>query len=173
MKTTENTKAAIRALALIALIIAASFLMNSCNAQQTVQIVNKTEHAEAAEIAEILADMMNIDTLCLLILPLEQQTDVLAGAVMPAADPHCFVMYLNKALSIKGVRIVMSHEFIHIKQYDTGDLDSYGDIWEYRGSWGSLTFTDYLDRPYERDAREQELYVNRELVRILKLRHND
>jgi hypothetical protein len=150
---------------------------------QTVNIENKSVHDDATEIAEIIVyEIFEFDTLNLIIIDLPAASSIMGAVVKNKVEPHSYVMLLNQSMSLKSLRLTMSHEFIHVQQYENEGLEIFGDIWVWNPdnllakqgvTWGSMTFTGYDNRKFELDAVERELIVNKKLLKIIKNRKRD
>jgi len=155
-----------------------AFMLVASVAQSQVVIENRTVHEDAYEIAEIIAkNILDIDTLTLIIIDLPKSSTLLGAVVKNKVEPHAYVMLLNSTLSVKALRLTMSHEFVHIKQYEDEGLEIFGDIWAWNPdnrkpkqgeTWGSMTFTGYEAREFELDAQRREIIVNKKLLKIIK-----
>lgn len=148
-----------------------------CSSQDNISISNNTEYVEATELAILIADILDIDTLNLTITNLPKSSTLLGAVVKNKMVDNTYVMVLNQSLSIKTLRLTMSHEFVHIKQYEHEGLEIFGDIWAWNPegveakqdmTWGSMTFTGYEIRGFELDAAEREIKVNKQLCKIIK-----
>jgi hypothetical protein len=163
-----HNRAALIVLA-IALILTA--LLSGELRAQDINIEDRTGNECALLYANIIArDLLEFDTLNVIIIPLPKSSTLEGAVERDQTRAHTYTLLMNQSLSIKRLRLMMCHEFIHIKQYEHEGLNIFGDIWDWNGDWGSMTFTEYHHRTFEIDANERQFPLNKELTRELKRR---
>lgn len=125
--------------------------------------VGTTSHVPHVNlIAKTLAHkVLQYDTLSVMITEMPVQYEGKYSAfVVKTVVPHSYVIFLSK--SVRGqshLRQVLSHEFAHIHQYETGqlvpiDIDNGIYVWE--GDTIDFTSIEYNDRIFEKDAYLKE-----------------
>jgi len=151
-----------------------------CDDSSRIYLENRTSIDEVGVIAEIIAnEILDFDTLNVIILPLPRGSRLDGAVEQDQTRPHTYTLLINRNLSRKELTLTMSHEFIHIYQYEKEGLEIFGDIWVWNPdnlplqqdvTWGSMTFTEYETRKFEVDAYERQWDVNKKLHKILKNR---
>jgi len=159
-------------LILVVLFILGVNIANSQN-NNNITIDNRTDVEDATLIAEIIAHeiIMFDDTLNVIIFPLPYNCRLEGAVVKNKCIPHTYTLLINESLSVKKLRLMMCHEFIHIDQYESGMLEIFGDIWIWgmdHEQWGSMTYTGYDTRLFEVDARKRQWNVNKILHTLIK-----
>ena len=141
---------------------------------ETVMVTNGTEHDRADTIVMVLANkilgMDTIDVKVYYIPDVVQQGEMeFYGIVqqLPFGE-HKYLILLNKRMSLSNLKSTLSHEFVHIDQFERGDLIIYGNMYDWEDEKGKL-FSDikYQDRPFEVEARKEQGKVVKELNKLL------
>lgn len=157
------------------------FVALSTALQGQINIENRTRFEAVQTIAEIIAyDIMEFDTLNLTLFLLPKGGEI-EGAVNPNIQKdHTYTMVIDESISLKKLMVMMAHEFVHIHQYEFEGLEIFGDIWVWNPdnlkskqgvTWGSMTYTPYRAREFEKDAYRRQHAVAREVSRTLKSRN--
>ena len=138
---------------------------------ESIMITNGTDF-RADTIAMILAyDIFDIDEIDLKIYYLPEQDDEseieFFGFVqqLPFGE-HKYLILLNRKMSFEKMKEVLSHEFVHIDQYERGDLIVSGKTYIWKGEPGEITVYD-TTLPFEREAFKSQYNVKKELDRYL------
>ncbi|HRT03891.1 MAG TPA: hypothetical protein P5513_08125, partial [Candidatus Diapherotrites archaeon] len=61
----------------------------------------------------------------------------------------------------------LSHEFVHIDQYDRGDLKIIGNYFIWKGDTVDMRDVKYEYRPFEKEAFSKQSYITKKLVKLL------
>jgi hypothetical protein len=130
-----------------------------------IDIINKTTYVDVCYMSYILSyEIFEIDTLKLLIYPSTDNS--FYGMVNPLPfGEHKYLLLLKTGLSDEMLKETLSHEFIHINQFETGRLESFGNwfVWEKDTILGEEVF--YNDRPFEIEAYNNQDKIVKELNR--------
>jgi hypothetical protein len=78
-----------------------------------------------------------------------------------------FVILLNKELNMSKLKETLSHEFVHIEQYISGDLVMYPKYAIYKGEDVYFGEVLYWNRSFEKDALKEQGDVIKELNKLL------
>ena len=138
---------------------------------ESVMITNGTSF-RLDTIAKVLAyDVFDIREIDLKIYYLPEQDDEseieFSGFVqkLPFGE-HKYLILLNKKLSFSKMKEVLSHEFVHIDQYERGDLIVSGKTYIWKGEPGVVTTYD-TSLPFETEAFKSQYNVKKELERYI------
>lgn len=80
---------------------------------------------------------------------------------------HSYRIFLKKNQSTLKLKLVLSHEFIHIFQYENKLLSVYDDFILYKNDTIDLKNIKYLDRAFEKDAFKYQVPISKYLNKIL------
>lgn len=138
---------------------------------ESISVTNGTGY-RADTIAMVLAHkIFNFDTLDIRIFYLPDHIsdgDIEFYGIaqqLPFGD-HKYLILLGKNMSLSKVKLVMSHEFVHIDQYESGRLEISGKNYIWEGDPG--VFEGYDTRaPFEVEAFTSQAQIKRELNRSL------
>lgn len=124
-------------------------------------------------IAKTLAyKVLDMDTIKLMIvdMPLNMKENY-SAFVVAGPSLHSYVIFLSSEVrSQSEIRRVLSHEFAHIQQYESGDLitiDIETGIYVWKGDTIDFTNIPYKDRGFEKEAYRAENAIRKELYSIL------
>ena len=81
--------------------------------------------------------------------------------------PHRYLVLMNKKTSKRKLQEVLSHEFVHIKQYESGDLYVYGNMYDWKGETNRFSDVKYMERPFEKEAFKNQSKIKKELQKHL------
>jgi len=141
---------------------------------ETVMVTNGTTFEKADTIIMVLANkIMGMDTADIKVYYIP---DVVNSGEMefygivqqlPFGE-HKYLILLNKKLSLSNLKTTLSHEFVHIDQYERCDLFVYGNMYDWKDEKGKF-FSDvkYENRPFEKEAIEQQGKIVKELNKLL------
>lgn len=80
---------------------------------------------------------------------------------------------INLKKNLGNVRLVVIHELIHVKQYESGDLKSlHGSFVDYKGKKMNLDRIDYMARGFESEAHALDGHILQEFRKQLKAAAN-
>ena len=137
---------------------------------ETVKVENTTEYRADTICMVLVNKVFDLDTLNLIIvyIPVVNTGDnVFYGIVQMAPfKTNQFVLLLKKGMSLTKLKEVLSHEFVHVEQYVSGDLVLWGDSCVYKGE--EIILNGYnKDVPFEKDAFDKQKEINKELKELL------
>ena len=124
-------------------------------------------------IAKTLAHkVLNMDTIQLMIVDMPPKMRSIYDAfVVPGPAPHSYVIFLSPTVrSQSEIRRVLSHEFAHIRQYNSKKLIPVNidrGIYVWKGDTINFARISYEDREFEIEAFADEVNIKRELYNIL------
>lgn len=144
---------------------------NQIELSQNNQIVNNTAISFLDTIASVGLDAAGINGVHLEIYPLtDEAKDNFSGGELNAHIRYhngIYYMFISEMSRQKSITVV-SHEIVHINQYQTGMLDYLGAgniIW--KGELISLESLEYENRPWETDAYLKETEISTKVSGIL------
>lgn len=76
---------------------------------------------------------------------------------------HRYVLHLRGKLQIDILEII-SHEMVHLKQYETGNLRLEGTTFIWKGQ--KYENTEYWDRPWEKEARNEQYNIEKQVKKL-------
>ena len=92
------------------------------------------------------------------------------GIVEKAFDTeHSYIILLSKHLGVRRLKRILSHEFVHINQYERYDLIVNGTDFVWKGEEGNFKEIPYKDRGFEIEALERQATVLKDLNKILRV----
>jgi hypothetical protein len=146
-------------------------VFNTFEFPETVMVTNGTEY-RADTVAMVLANkVFEMDTIDLKIFYLPDVVNEgdmeFKGIVQKLPfGPHKYLLLLNKNMRWEELLIVISHEFIHIQQYESGRLIINGKDYWWEGEHG--VFDTYnTSRPFEKEAFSNQNKIKKELTTML------
>ena len=74
---------------------------------------------------------------------------------------------MNRKLNLTDLFSTLSHEFIHIDQYDRGDLEIIGKYAVWKGNTLDMTKVKYETRPFEKEAFGKQDAIKKEVKELL------
>lgn len=123
----------------------------------------------------ILNKILEYDTMKIEIFPIpsifkkkDGDIEIIAFISPVPFEKHRYKIYLKKDVSIWQLITVLSHEMVHLKQYEDGRLqviEGKGYVWE--GDTTLYHEVEYKDRPYEKEAFVKEVKIKRQLNKML------
>jgi len=140
---------------------------------ETIKVHNGTNFSKADTIILTLANQIfKIDTAEIFIyyVPehLNSESMQFYGIVQQSEfDNKKFIIFVNKKLSTKDLLETLSHEFVHIDQYDRGDLKIIGNYFIWKGDTVDMRDVKYEYRPFEKEAFSKQSYITKKLVKLL------
>jgi hypothetical protein len=144
---------------------------NQIELSQNNQIVNNTAISFLDTIASVGLDAAGITGVHLEIYPLtDEAKDNFSGGELNAHIRYhegVYYMFIDEMSRQKSITVV-SHEIVHISQYQTGILDYLGArqiLW--KGELISLDDIEYENRPWETDAYLKETEISTKVSGIL------
>jgi hypothetical protein len=124
---------------------------------QSYNIENSTDY-RADTICLHLAQLLELDTLNIIIVYIPEHVedkDIEFSAFiqqLPFKKNQFLLMIKRDGISFSELKNILSHEFIHIQQYTSGDLVAYTNFVIYKGEDVYLKEVPYAERPFEIDA---------------------
>ncbi len=140
---------------------------------ETVNVTNGTCYDNLDTIALVLANkIFKIDTLDLKIyytpnILNKHNMEFYAIVQKLPFGEHQYVILLNKDINLVIVKLILSHEFVHIEQYEQGHLKVFKNFYIWKGETVFFEDTEYLNRPYEIEAFRNQNNIRRELNKLL------
>jgi hypothetical protein len=147
--------------------------INKIEVPETIEIINGTKFKNIETIVKALAyKVFGFNKLKVRIyyLPKTFRSNdmVFWGVSQKAVDgPQSYQIFLNKELGRYSLRKTLSHEFVHIEQYESGRLQITGSEYLWDGKPGDMHKVKYNDRPFEIDAIRRQRLVLKELKKVL------
>ena len=147
---------------------------NNFTFPSTLNVNNNTEYKKADTIVLVLANkIFNFDTLDILLYDIPNimnktsNMDLYAIVQKLPFKNHSYLIFLKPNMDLEKLKLSISHEFIHIKQYENGELilyDRYA-IWHDRIIF--FKELEYEKRPFEIEAFSKQYKIRKELNKIL------
>lgn len=77
--------------------------------------------------------------------------------------PHTYMLYLSSNLH-KELLSVICHEMVHLKQYESGDLD----LKDYKFYWKGKQYDEpvYWNRPWEKEAKKEQYNIEKQVKKL-------
>lgn len=142
---------------------------------ETLYVGNFTENVKADTIAKvILHELLGYDTLVVTFYPMpgafeeSKEIEFVAFLMKVEFSEREYIVFLVDECSIGKLKMALCHEFIHLHQFETGELETlgeYGYVW--KGDTVKYSEVEYEDRPYEIEAFQKGPKLERELNKIL------
>jgi len=139
---------------------------------QTYDIQNNTDY-RADTICLHLAQLLELDTLNLIIVYIPdhvEEGDIEFSAfvqMLPFRKNQFILMMKRDGINFSKLKEVLSHEFVHIHQYTSGDLVAYTNFVIYKGEDVYLKEVPYDERPFEIDAFAEDGKLLKKLNNVL------
>ena len=141
---------------------------------ETVMVTNGTEYNKADTIIMVLANkILKMDTIDVKVYYIPnvvqgEETEFYGIVQQLPFSKHKYLILLNDKLSLLELKTTLSHEFVHINQYERSDLYVYGNIYDWKNEKDKF-FTDikYEDRPFEKEAFFKQNKIRKELDKYL------
>ena len=140
---------------------------------ETVMVTNGTHFEKADTLVMVLANIiLDLDTVDIKIYYIP---DVVNSGKMefygivqqlPFGE-HKYLILLNKKLNLSKLKLTLSHEFIHIDQYERDDLFINGNMYDWKGETKFFSDVKYNDRPFEKEAMGEQGNVVKQLNKLL------
>jgi len=140
-------------------------------------VVNNATDKDVDKIVKALAyNVLGYDTIDILIAKVPphleniDNIDIRAFIVKSIFADNVYTIYLSETLKPSEYKKVLSHEFIHVDQFQKGDLIQMGlrtDGIIYKGDTIFYKETDYDRRPHELDAYKKQGRIYNELDKVL------
>ena len=170
-------------LILIVLVVILYFFIKNSNAESyfkpvklsdSNEIVNTTTSSYMDTVVSVGLDVLNVRN-CEIVI--KSMTDEMKGNFLSQnglsleasimGSNGLYDVYVN-GISKQTAITVLSHELVHLKQYETGDLQLIGDgkvTW--KGETINVLDLNYEDRPWEREAFQTQTDVANKIKKIL------
>jgi len=135
-------------------------------------VQNNTDY-RADTICLYLANLLGLDTLNLIIVYIPEHVedkDIEFSAFiqqLPFKKNQFLLMIKRDGISFSELKNILSHEFIHIQQYTSGDLVAYINFVIYKGEDVYLKEVPYDERPFEIDAFAKDGKLLKNLNHVL------
>jgi predicted metallopeptidase len=147
-------------------------VMKEVDVPETIEVLNYTEFKSATNIVKALTKILGFETIRIRLYYLPKvfklsSTDFWAVAKKAADREQSYKIFLSKKLGPYSLKKVLAHEFIHIVQYESGDLQVDGELFIWKGVGGNMRKIKYDNRPFEIDAKKRQKVVLRDLKKIL------
>ena len=96
--------------------------------------------------------------------------DIKAHIIKHYFIPHTYMLFLNKNLNDMEILTILTHEMIHLHQYETNTLkiSTESDYYIYDNDTNRMIDVPYLDRLYEIDAYQLTEEIMRKYLEIIK-----
>jgi len=144
----------------------------------TLTVTNNTHFKDVDTIALVLADkVFNYDTLEMIIVYIPEHIESgevdgeeieFEGFVQQVSFlPHTYLILMNKDKSEGKIQKILSHEFVHIEQYETGRLQTLEKSFIWEGDTINAKDIGYKNRPFEKEAFNKEGKIKKELKKYL------
>jgi len=140
----------------------------------TIVVENATDYDKADTISMYIANrIFDIDTLNLMIVYIPEHLNEgemeLYGIVqhIPFKKNQFIILLNRKNISLSKLKEILSHEFVHISQYISGDLVVYPNYAVWKGEDIYFGEVAYKDRPFEKEAFKYQGGVMSKLNKML------
>ncbi|GAA4842378.1 hypothetical protein GCM10023331_29250 [Algivirga pacifica] len=143
-----------------------------------VNVVNRSRYEHVEEVMTYMSEQLLLDTVTVLLT--HQGYATLAQghedyAILRKLSPRLYRIYLSKRIPKYYISTVLTHELVHIQQYQLGKLfflDQEKRKLSYNGDVIDLGLYEYKDRPHEIDAQQKAEYLvivhKKALKKVLK-----
>jgi hypothetical protein len=137
-------------------------------------INNRTENKYLDTVILLAADRLGIDAAIISVFPMneqvrinfERENNISLTAFIIGSD-YRYAIYTQDLDRMESIT-VLSHELIHLKQYQTKRLVIIGNgVVEWEGQKIDVNLIPYNDRPWEREAFREETKISKDLKKIL------
>ena len=140
----------------------------------TLEVTNMTDYNRADTLCLYLAHhVLELDTMDLSIVYIPehvQPKDVELFAIvqqLPFGKNQFLILLQRDELSLSKLKIALSHEFVHVEQYLSGDLQIYPLYAVWKGEDIYFGEVPYDERPFEQDAFKRDGKFRKELNKAL------
>lgn len=140
---------------------------------KTILVQNGTEYNRADTIILVLADkIFNLDTLDIKVFHLpeiinEGEMEYYAIVQKLPFGQHQYLILLKRDMSLSKIKVTLSHEFVHIKQYEKGELIMDFNYAMWKGEKIVFKDVEYEKRPFEIEAFQTQGKITKELNKEL------
>jgi len=140
---------------------------------ESLTVTNGTSFSKADTIVLSLAhQIFKIDTLDILIYYIPEHINSgeieFYGIVQQTPfDKKKFLILVNRKMNLSKLFETLSHEFVHINQYDEGSLSIDGKYAIWKGDTINMLEMKYDARPFEREAFAKQTQISKELKKLL------
>ena len=164
------------------ILISIVFLIKKCQKKvnhftfpNTLIVQNNTSYERADTISMVILNrIFLVDTVKIYIYYMtnnrmdSKDVEVQAFIKRFSYEPHTYIIYLRKPPIDLTIERILSHELIHLKQMNDGELIELNDsINIYKGDTINLYRIKYEDRLYEKYAYKNEVEVRKKLDNLL------
>ena len=140
---------------------------------ETISIQNGTKYKKIDTVIYVLAhDIFKLDTININVFYLPdvfKKSDLEYYAIVQQIPfiPSGYLILLKHDMRLPSLKLILSHEFIHIDQYENGYLsvDNKQAIW--KGDTIDFKEVKYKDRPFEKEAFDKQRKIYRTLNELL------
>lgn len=147
---------------------------NQYDFPSTLVVANATEYDRIDTLCLYLAHhITGLDTINLIITYIpehvnEGEMEFYGMIQMLPFQKNQFVLLLNRnQMSLSKLKETLSHEFVHVRQYISGDLVMYPLYAIWKGEDIYFGEVDYEDRPFEIEAFGNQRKITKELNKLL------
>jgi hypothetical protein len=142
----------------------------------TVVVATTSDRAFIIQYSKTMAyDILKLNSVVVQIAEMPQKMMPIEGDIVIEAYvipvlmlKHTYTIFLSdKITSDEHLRRVLSHEFAHIKQYESGRLIINGDIWIWEGDTVTFAEKKWSKRPWEIDAMVEGRRINKKMDAFL------
>jgi hypothetical protein len=150
--------------------------MNKFRFPSTINVTNATKFDDVDIISKVIVNKIfkykniSISIFHMYKPVIAEEIEIKAYIVPVKSQKHKYLLFINENSNLFLLKKMLCHEFVHLDQYEKGDL-----IYDfdqnthviYKGQKIYYHLTSYSERPYEIDAfiREKEIY--KQLNRLL------
>jgi len=148
-------------------------VINDIVVPETIEVINFTELKNIETITKALAyKIFEFDEIRIRLNYLPDifstgDIDLLGVVQRVVFEAHSYQIFFNKNLNQDILRKILSHEFVHIDQYESGDLQIVKTEYIWKGKPGSMLDVKYKYRPFEIDARRRQWAIMKDLKKVL------
>ena len=133
---------------------------------ETVVVENSTNYRADTICMHLAHSILELDTINLILVYIPEHVNdgdmEFYGIVqmLPFKQNQFIILLSRKGMSLSKLKETLAHEFVHIRQYISGDLVVYPLYAVWKGEDVYLKEVPYEDRPFEKDAfRNQGKYL--------------
>jgi hypothetical protein len=150
---------------------------NTFEFPETLTVQNHTENERGDTVAMVILNkLLGYDTMNVNIYPMpavlskDSKTEYIAMIKQVPFQKGDYIIFLQQDASIGKIKMALSHEMVHLKQFEDGRLDMIpGDQTRYIWLGDTIRGVDvkYEDRTHEKEAFREGPKLERELNKIL------
>ena len=140
----------------------------------TVSVRNHSSYSRADTVIMVLATkVFSFDTLSIRLYDIPEITERQSSMELFAMvqqlpfEEHSYILFLRPGMDDEKMKLSLSHEFVHICQYERGELIMYGSYAIWNDIVIRLSDVPYMERPFEIEAFLQQRSVKKRLNRVL------